>query len=200
MTAGRPCMRRWRLILIGPWLNRCWTGVRTSTPRTGTVIRRVMWSRAIRFRLFLSHPSSSTACARAKSPRQCQCPRQSQPPSPKLRIRVWVRDGLTDVEAGALGHRQAMESEHPHIAQAVLGFRWLADGITEDEQMALGYINRIIGKLQRCPQCFPNLDRDLARARWLTDDITGEERAYLNLVSTEVPDLGTIHAALGAGP
>ncbi len=114
----------------------------------------------------------------------------------------WVRDGLTDVEAGALGHLQAMESEHPPIAQAVLGFRWLADGITEDEQMALGYINRIIGKLQSWGylRYYGNLDRDLESIPWLTDDITGKERAYLKRL-TEVREIGTIpHKLIAEGP
>ena len=99
-----------------------------------------------------------------------------------------------------------MERDHPRVAQVVLGFRWLTDGITEDERMALGYINGIAAKLEAEGRYAGGPYRTLGehlgstRDQWLTDDITGEEREYLNLILTEVDDPGRTIAALRYGP
>ena len=52
----------------------------------------------------------------------------------------WTKEGLPELERKALSDLQTFEREYPDMAEFVLSYPWVADGITEDEQLALHYL------------------------------------------------------------
>ncbi len=98
---------------------------------------------------------------------------------------------MTDLERKALGSFQRLEDGNPAVAQVVQGFPWLADSITEDEELALVYLEIIV----RNARSATDIPRTLAEAQWLTDGIASEDRLFVQEIST-IEESSTIQAVL----
>ena len=87
------------------------------------------------------------------SPTPTRIPSPTPTPVPLARVEVFSR----------------IERAYPDLAKALLGFPWLADGVSEHEQS-------ILFSLWALADQQPGLARRLLSLSWLTDDITEQER------------------------
>ena len=111
----------------------------------------------------------------------------------------WARSAMNDVEQNALASLQKMERAHGGVAGTVLRFGWVADNITEDEQVALFYLAEIAMKFSRIGSSVGEIHEVLGNTEWLVDGITRVEGLFLRDLTT-IPERDTLVANLLARP
>ena len=133
------------------------------------------------------------------APGPTPAPRPTLGPQLALSDLPWARSAMNDVEQNALASLQKMERAHGGVAGTVLRFGWVADNITEDEQVTLFYLAEIAMKFSRIGSSVGEIHEVLGNTEWLVDGITRVEGLFLRDPTT-IPERDTLVAYLLSRP
>ena len=128
------------------------------------------------------------------TPVPTRTPRPTLGPQLSISDLPWAGGSMTGTEQQALASLRRIESYNSDVARMVLRFPWIADDITNDEQVALSHIAQLASRFSRSSG---GIHEILGDTGWLIDDINFKETRYLELLAS-IQEPSTIIANLVA--